>query len=111
MKKLTGIFLFITAFISIVTGIDVVQHLPCNDNIKILTGSYLEEEHILVGDLEIKDQSRTNSVHLNYKNFLNQFLSCFSADYFNYNLKINSAKGFLLLKKHLALIYVFHNFW
>jgi hypothetical protein len=71
----------------------------------------LQEEHQLAGDLELKHNSRTNSVITYSYNNLISYLTDFTFDSFKYILQAKSAKGFFLLKKHFALIYVYHNFW
>lgn len=111
MKNVAGkIILLVFLFIALCYNVPLLH--SNNSNQKINTEFSLQEEHVLAGDLELKQFSRTSSV-ITYscKNLITYFLTDFMADTFNYSLQVKSAKGFLLLKKHLSLIYVYHNFW
>jgi hypothetical protein len=111
MKKLAGNIILLL-FLSCALGYNVLLPKLCNSLQEINSEFSFQEVHNLAGDLALNEHNSTNPVvHHYYKNLSAHLLTGVVAGNFNYNLKVKSAEGFLLLKKHLAFIYVYHNFW
>lgn len=111
MKNTAGIFIiYVLLLAALYSNAGITSYYNSCQN--LYTEFSLQEGHDLAGDLELKNNNRISPV-ITYscKNLYSYLLLHLNTETFNNGLLVKSAKGAFLLKKHLLLIYVYHNFW